>query len=65
MATRQLQTALFSAKGFCIDAVAYRKVDVDGINIFYREAGPKEAPTILLLHGFPTNPFILSRSSFP
>jgi pimeloyl-ACP methyl ester carboxylesterase len=37
-----------------MDAVAYRKVDVDGINIFYREAGPKEARTILLLHGFPT-----------
>ena len=54
MATRQLQTALIRAKGFSIDAVAYRKVDVDGINIFYREAGPKEAPTILLLHGFPT-----------
>jgi pimeloyl-ACP methyl ester carboxylesterase len=37
-----------------MDAVAYRKVDVDGINVFYREAGPKEAPAILLLHGFPT-----------
>jgi pimeloyl-ACP methyl ester carboxylesterase len=34
--------------------VMYRKVDVDGIGIFYREAGPKDAPTILLLHGFPT-----------
>src|SRR5260370_35663340 len=35
-------------------AVTYRKVDVDGIGGFYREAGPKDAPTILLLHGFPT-----------
>jgi pimeloyl-ACP methyl ester carboxylesterase len=34
--------------------VNFRKVDVDGIKIFYREAGPKDAPTILLLHGFPT-----------
>jgi pimeloyl-ACP methyl ester carboxylesterase len=34
--------------------VAYRKVDVDGIKVFYRDAGPKDAPTILLLHGFPT-----------
>jgi len=33
---------------------AYRKVDVDGIEVFYRESGPKDAPTILLLHGFPT-----------
>src|SRR6185312_5219257 len=35
-------------------AVTYRKVDVDGIGVFYREAGPKDARTILLLHGFPT-----------
>ncbi|PYP68869.1 MAG: alpha/beta hydrolase [Gemmatimonadetes bacterium] len=34
--------------------VTFRKVDVDGIRVFYREAGPKAAPTILLLHGFPT-----------
>src|SRR5213083_478623 len=34
--------------------VNFRKVDVDGIGVFYREAGPKDAPTILLLHGFPT-----------
>jgi len=37
-----------------MSAVTYRKVDVDGIGVFYREAGPKDAPTILLLHGFPT-----------
>ena len=34
--------------------VTFRKVNVDGIKVFYREAGPKAAPTILLLHGFPT-----------
>ena len=34
--------------------VTYRKVDVDGVKVFYREAGPKDARTILLLHGFPT-----------
>jgi len=34
--------------------VNFRKVGVDGIKVFYREAGPKDAPTILLLHGFPT-----------
>ena len=34
--------------------VTFGKVDVDGIKVFYREAGPKSAPTILLLHGFPT-----------
>jgi pimeloyl-ACP methyl ester carboxylesterase len=37
-----------------MSTVTFRKVDVDGIDVFYREAGPKEAPTILLLHGFPT-----------
>lgn len=36
-------------------AVSYRTVKVDGVNIFYREAGPKDAPTLLLLHGFPTS----------
>ena len=30
--------------------VSYRTVKVDGLYIFYREAGPKDAPTILLLH---------------
>ena len=33
----------------------YKTVTVDGLEIFYREAGPKDAPTILLLHGFPTS----------
>jgi pimeloyl-ACP methyl ester carboxylesterase len=35
--------------------VAYRTVEVDGLSIFYREAGPKDAPTILLLHGLPSS----------
>ena len=34
--------------------VTSRKIDVDGFGVFYREAGPKDAQTILLLHGFPT-----------
>jgi pimeloyl-ACP methyl ester carboxylesterase len=33
----------------------YRTVKVDGLSIFYREAGPKSAPTILLLHGLPSS----------
>jgi pimeloyl-ACP methyl ester carboxylesterase len=32
-----------------------KKVKVDGVNIFYREAGDKRNPTLLLLHGFPTS----------
>ena len=34
--------------------VTYRTVKVDGINIFYRQAGRAGAPTLLLLHGFPS-----------
>jgi pimeloyl-ACP methyl ester carboxylesterase len=34
--------------------ISFRKVDVDGFNIFYREAGSKAAPVLLLLHGFPS-----------
>ena len=33
----------------------YRYADVDGLKIFYREAGSKDSPTLLLLHGFPTS----------
>lgn len=35
--------------------VYHRSVEVDGLDIFYREAGPTDAPTVLLLHGFPTS----------
>jgi pimeloyl-ACP methyl ester carboxylesterase len=33
----------------------YRTVDVDGINVFFREPGAADAPALLLLHGFPTS----------
>ena len=33
----------------------YRTVQIDGLSLFYREAGPKAAPTILLLHGLPSS----------
>ena len=36
-------------------SVFYHSVRVDGLDIFYREAGPKDAPTILLLHGLPSS----------
>jgi pimeloyl-ACP methyl ester carboxylesterase len=35
--------------------IRYRSVVVDGVNVFYREAGNPRAPTLLLLHGFPTS----------
>jgi len=33
----------------------YHRVDVDGTGVFYREAGPADAPTIVLLHGYPSS----------
>jgi hypothetical protein len=33
----------------------HRTASVDGLNVFYREAGDPKAPTMLLLHGFPTS----------
>jgi pimeloyl-ACP methyl ester carboxylesterase len=33
----------------------YKTATVDGVSIFYREAGPADGPVVLLLHGFPTS----------
>jgi pimeloyl-ACP methyl ester carboxylesterase len=33
----------------------YKTIEVEGLEIFYREAGPETAPSIILLHGFPTS----------
>jgi pimeloyl-ACP methyl ester carboxylesterase len=35
--------------------LTYRTASVDGLKVFYREAGNPTAPTVLLLHGFPTS----------
>ena len=35
--------------------IEYHTVQIDGLDIFYREAGPKDGPVVLLLHGFPTS----------
>src|SRR5580693_6987818 len=34
-----------------------RRIKADGVSVFYREAGPANAPVVLLLHGFPTSSF--------
>jgi pimeloyl-ACP methyl ester carboxylesterase len=36
----------------------YRTIDIDGLKIFYREAGDRSNPTLLLLHGFPASSFM-------
>ena len=33
----------------------YRTIQIGGLSIFYREAGPKDAPVLLLLHGLPSS----------
>src|SRR5277367_6636882 len=37
------------------NAVHYKTARINDLDIFYRDAGPKDAPAILLLHGFPTS----------
>ncbi len=39
---------------------AYRTVKIDGLDIFYREAGAMDAPVVLMLHGFSVNLSITS-----
>jgi pimeloyl-ACP methyl ester carboxylesterase len=38
-----------------VPVVHYRSAQIDGVKLFYREAGPVGAPVVLLLHGFPTS----------
>jgi pimeloyl-ACP methyl ester carboxylesterase len=40
--------------GAVMATIHYRKANIDGFNVFYREAGSLDAPTLLLLHGFPS-----------
>ena len=41
----------------------FRTVSIDGLDIFYREAGSRNNPTILLLHGFPTSSHMFRNSN--
>jgi pimeloyl-ACP methyl ester carboxylesterase len=40
---------------FTSATTTYHRKTVDGVGVFYREAGPKAAPAIVLLHGFPSS----------
>jgi pimeloyl-ACP methyl ester carboxylesterase len=55
LASFQLVAQAREKEGPMENAVSYRTVEIDGISIFYREVGPKDAPTILLLHGLPSS----------
>jgi len=47
--------ALLAAAALASSPVTYQRVEVDGTGIFYREAGPKDAPVVVLLHGYPSS----------
>src|SRR5277367_1446187 len=40
-----------------IPQTSIHRIEADGVTVFYREAGPPNAPVVLLLHGFPTSSF--------
>jgi pimeloyl-ACP methyl ester carboxylesterase len=40
-----------------ISLTSHHRIEADGVQVFYREAGPSDAPVVLLLHGFPTSSF--------
>jgi pimeloyl-ACP methyl ester carboxylesterase len=46
-----------STKNLRIPRTSIHGAEADGIKMFYREAGPRDAPVVLLLHGFPTSSF--------
>lgn len=48
-------TLLLTGKDAVVKHPFYRSIRVDGVSIFYREAGPPEAPILLLLHGLPSS----------
>jgi hypothetical protein len=41
--------------------VRYHTAKIDGVDVFYREAGPPDGPVVLLLHGFPTSSHMFRR----
>ena len=55
LATSQASAAQPQGLPSSSTTITYHRATVDGVGIFYREAGPKDAPTIVLLHGFPSS----------
>src|ERR1700734_4082340 len=46
------------SRGSVVPSTSIRKIEADGVQVFYREAGNPQAPVVLLLHGFPTSSFM-------
>ncbi|HEV2213245.1 MAG TPA: alpha/beta hydrolase [Gammaproteobacteria bacterium] len=55
LASLSLLAGLLAVLPAGAEPMTYNSVTVDGVKVFYREAGPKDAPVVLLLHGFPTS----------
>jgi pimeloyl-ACP methyl ester carboxylesterase len=47
--------SLWTLPAVAAPTVRYHTVTIDGVNVFYREAGPQDAPAVVLLHGFPSS----------
>jgi pimeloyl-ACP methyl ester carboxylesterase len=45
------------AEKLLVPHTSIHRIEADGVRVFYREAGPSDAPVVLLLHGFPTSSF--------
>jgi pimeloyl-ACP methyl ester carboxylesterase len=57
--SREVQTPIPPSEGLPAQlATNYRTIEVDGLRIFYREAGEEKNPVLLLLHGFPASSFM-------
>jgi pimeloyl-ACP methyl ester carboxylesterase len=50
-----LLTVTMASPALASEPTQHKTITIDGVQVFYREAGPADAPTILLLHGFPTS----------
>jgi pimeloyl-ACP methyl ester carboxylesterase len=48
-------SASAAARGKSIPRVSFHTLEADGVRVFYRQAGPADAPVLLLLHGYPTS----------
>ena len=53
LATQEASVEIIE-RNLAMTAIGYRTADVDGFHVFYREAGARSAPKLLLLHGFPS-----------
>ena len=59
MSDRISQTATKRAEArYTVPATSIRKIEADGVQVFYRTAGDPSAPVVLLLHGFPASSFM-------